>query len=284
MLLILILNTKLIAEDFNLLSGLYKFLSKNVKHKRLLLALISSVFGVLPIYGRNILSAPVLNSFVSDDKNSKNRIGLVNYLMTHHYYLWSPLEKTILIPMVALSLSYIDILKYTFPLLLVMTIFSFGYMFIVLKENDIVFNAINVTSQNKIKRKWKEYINWRLMIYLSCILFLNWIVEHYSEYLTGFIDSSILLSTAAIVSFCISFLLGSSAKFTGILIILVSIYGLEYFTFFMAIQFTAYLLSPMHKCIVITNEYFKTDYLYFYKVIGILSALIILIGILSLYL
>ena len=281
MLIILIVDVSKLIKDFNLMSGLYVFLSKHIKHKRLLLSILSSMFGILPIHGRNILSSPILKSFVTCDDKSKNRIGMINYLTTHHYYLWSPIEKTILIPVLALPITYLQMLKYTLPILLIMLSFILVYVFTVVKEKDITFEPIKV-DKNERRSKWYQYINWKLIGLLVVVMTLNWIVKSHSEYLTSIITSATALPTATVIAFIIAFLLGSSAKFAGIVVILTGIFGIEYLTFFIAVEFSAYLLSPMHKCIVITNEYFDTHYLYFYKITGILTALIILTGILSL--
>ena len=64
----------------------YSFLERTVKSKRLLVALVSAVSGVLPIPGRTIVSAGALDTLAPSDERRKN-YGLINYLSTHHYYL-----------------------------------------------------------------------------------------------------------------------------------------------------------------------------------------------------
>jgi len=286
LLLILIVDIKKISEDCNLFSGLYRFLSKRIKHKRLMVAILSSIFGVLPVHGRNILSAPILRSFFLYDEKAKNKMGVVSYLTTHHYYLWSPIEKTMVIPMLALSISYLQMLKYTLPLLVFMLAYTFIFVFFVLKEDEIEFEEKEEVPKTEVKKfqfkKILKYINWKLILFLVVVLTASWLLKKYSDQITEFVKGVNILPLALLVAFLFSFVLGSSAKFAGIVVVLVSMFGIQYITLFIAVEFAGYLVSPTHKCIVITNEYFKTNYLYFYKVIGLCAIGLVLIGLLTL--
>ena len=55
--------------------------------------------GILPIPGRVALSAPLLDAIAPPDKKKRSAFGVIDYLSTHHYYWWSPLEKTVVLPM-----------------------------------------------------------------------------------------------------------------------------------------------------------------------------------------
>ena len=87
-----------------------------VKSKRAVVALVSALTGVLPIPGRVSVSAGVLDTISSEGK-SREKLGMIDYLSTHHYYLWSPIEKTIILPMAAFGLSYWAMMTYMWPLL-----------------------------------------------------------------------------------------------------------------------------------------------------------------------
>ena len=132
---------------------LYNWLLSRVKSKRLLLALISTVSGVLPIPGRTIISAGVLDTLSSKDSNRKN-YGVINYLATHHYYLWSPLEGTVLIPLSVLGISYAAFFYKVLPLLLTIITITLYYIFFVIKEEDIVINKTD--NLKKIEKSFFE--------------------------------------------------------------------------------------------------------------------------------
>lgn len=140
-----------IIKDNNLFDSLYALLYK-IKLKRLKLFLISLFNGILPIPGRVIISSAVLNTIApccSEEncnkgekscRKKRSKFGIIDYLSTHHYYLWSPLEKTVIIPMAVLGLSYITFLNYMYPIILITFAYIFYYIFFVIKEEDIELN------------------------------------------------------------------------------------------------------------------------------------------------
>lgn len=84
--------------------------------KRFSVMLISLFAGVLPVEGRVSISAPILDSVVSNEPccaHSRKKMGILDFVANHHYYLWSPLESTTIIVMAGLSLSYYQLLSYT---------------------------------------------------------------------------------------------------------------------------------------------------------------------------
>ena len=92
--------------------------------------IITSIFGgVLPIPGRVALSAPLLDAIAPPDKKKRSAFGIIDYLSTHHYYWWSPLEKTIILPMAALGITYGQMLSYTFIPLVICLTYTWWYIF-----------------------------------------------------------------------------------------------------------------------------------------------------------
>ena len=93
-----------------------------------MIILTSILGGVLPIPGRVALSAPLLDAIAPPDKKKRSAFGIIDYLSTHHYYWWSPLEKTIILPMAALGITYREMLSYTFiGTILYLMIFRYKY-------------------------------------------------------------------------------------------------------------------------------------------------------------
>lgn len=130
-----------IAKEHNLFMPMYSYIKQTFKSNRLVLFLTSALGGVLPIEGRVTISAGILDTLTRCGC-SRKKIGVVDYLSTHHYYLWSPLEKTVVLPMAAFGMSYIAWLGLIWPLLLVTAAFILYYVFYRVKEEDIHIDLV----------------------------------------------------------------------------------------------------------------------------------------------
>ncbi len=129
-----------IAKERGLFMPVYSYIKTSFKSNRLVLFLISAISGVLPIEGRVTVSAGVLDTITHKDcdhNHGRQKMGIVDYLSTHHYYLWSPLEKTVVIPMATFGLGYVAWLGMVWPLLLVTALFVTYYIFFKVKEDEI---------------------------------------------------------------------------------------------------------------------------------------------------
>lgn len=125
-----------IAKEYNLFMPMYSYIKDTFKSNRLVLFLTSALGGVLPIEGRVTVSAGILDTLTKCGCGRK-KMGIVDYLSTHHYYLWSPLEKTVVLPMAAFGMSYMAWIGLVWPLLLVTAAFILYYIFYKVKEEDI---------------------------------------------------------------------------------------------------------------------------------------------------
>jgi len=305
-----------IIKEHNLFGGLYGKLSRRIKNKKVLVFLYSMIGGVLPIPGRCVVSASLLDTIATKDKEKRKVFGLIDYLSTHHYYFWSPLEKTVIVPMAALGLTYMGFLQMILPMLMVYLIFLFVYMVFFLKEDDVVIDShdsnrsafhivpllsgivalilgvapwivfaimpfyyILVTKTFDVK-KIMGYVNWTLMMLLAVVL----VVAHFAKEFVapmiagmsgGFAGTLIL---AILVGWVLAFVMGSSAKFAGMVAIFCSSFGLAYLPLFFATEFSAYFLSPTHKCIIISKEYFGTNLKMFYGVLIAMATLVVITG------
>jgi len=268
--------------DLNIFQKVFAFLSKRIKNKKVLITLLSTISGILPISGRLVVSAPVFNAVSSDQEKSRGKLGILNYLSTHHYYFWSPLESTVIVPIAAFGLSYFALVRYTLPLLILMILFTFVYIRYEVKEEDINFLLPSNTTQKITLKRILSYINWRLLITVGIILLLSSIAQLHSKAILDGLkkvtQTPHIIPYVSILAFIAAFILGSSSKFIGMTVLLTSVFGMNYFTYFFALEFAAYLLSPTHKCIAIAKEYFHIKLLDFILVIGSLAGLIILLG------
>ena len=100
-------------RKYHVLNDVYSLAKRYVKDNRIMIVITSIFGGVLPIPGRVALSAPLLDAIAPPDKKKRSAFGIIDYLSTHHYYWWSPLEKTIILPMAALGITYGQMLSYT---------------------------------------------------------------------------------------------------------------------------------------------------------------------------
>ena len=295
----------------------FKLLEQRVKSKRLVVFLVSLFGGILPIPGRVAISASILNAIAPTDRQKRKKFGVIDYLATHHYYLWSPLEKTVIIPMAVLGLTYMQFMSYIWPLLLISGLYI-GYYITSLKEDEIeidvkdepinwkniglvvlpflltiliscvtdyyfaafaTFTTYLVTYSNSWK-KLLSYINWQLVFIVAGIIILgNFINSYYSlmeSYIKTYNNPKNIL-VVSVISFLVSFLLGSSTKYASIVSLLTSVFGMHYFVLFFTLEYSAYLISPSHKCLPIGQKYFHTGFMTYLK------ALIIWISIMITY-
>ena len=125
-----------ILKDKGYLSDIFRWLAINVKSKKMVVFLVSLFGGVLPIPGRVALSASMLNSIAPVDNKKRKKFGVIDYLATHHYYLWSPLEKTVIIPMAVVGFTYKEFMGHVWPLLLISGLYILYYI-MTLKDDEI---------------------------------------------------------------------------------------------------------------------------------------------------
>ena len=223
-----------IIKEHNLFLSLFILIINKVKSKRAVVFLISLFSGVLPIPGRVLVSAGILDSLapkVEDNPKSRSKFGIIDYLATHHYYLWSPLEKTVIVPMAAAGISYGAFIGYMWPLLLITIVYILYYIFIVLKEDDIILDIdyesfilkdfifgvlplflgifgiafgigpwfifpivmIYYSFYTKTSpKKWLTYINWHLVLLLIVIISLSVFIGTHSALFEQLLQESTL--------------------------------------------------------------------------------------------
>ena len=270
-----------IIKEKGYFSNLFNYIVNRVKSKKAVVALISLFSGILPIPGRVIVSAGILDTVAPKSGKSRSKFGIIDYLATHHYYLWSPLEKTIILPIATLSLSYLEVLKYTAPLLLVTVLYISYYIIFTLKEGDVEIQRNNILKEKNNSIDIKKYINWNLLLTVFVVIILSNIISTYHDYFLGYISYYPNLYISMCLGFLASVALGSSGKFIGITVLLTQLFGIEYFTMFFAVEYAGYLISPIHKCVAIGKMYFGTPIIEYIKVLSVWAVLIILVGIIT---
>ncbi len=304
-----------ILKERGYLTDLFRLLTQKIKSKKAVVFLVSLFGGVLPIPGRVALSASMLNSIAPVDNKKRKKFGIIDYLATHHYYLWSPLEKTVIIPMAVLGLSYMTFMSYVWPLLLITALYITFYIMslnddeIDIEVKDEPINKKNMTlvvlpflstiliscftpyyflaftvftfyliSYSNSWYKLLDYINWELLVIVAFVIILGNIVNTNYDYIETFIKHYIPTKNIILVSmigFIASFLLGSSSKYAGIVSLLTAAFGMKYFVLFFTLEYSAYLISPSHKCLPIGQKYFHTGFMTYLKALIIWIALML---------
>lgn len=285
------------AKKTQVFMPLYSWIATTVKSKRAVVALISTLSGVIPISGRVAVSAGALDTIAPEDQKKRKNYGVIDYLSTHHYYFWSPLEATVILPMAALSLSYWELLSLTWPLLTTTIIIILFYIFKVLKEDDIDIVIPSKTLKKKDREPWqieadakqdrKQIINYaRVLLFTSVVIILSNVVKANFDTINAWLENAHkndLLILVAVAGFLASFSLGSSSKFAGFVVLSVGVFGIETLPLFFAVDYAGYMLSPAHKCLVVGKSYFRTPLKDYYKAILSLVLPLVLMGIVLYY-
>jgi len=190
---------------YPVLETIYKY----IPLKKFFVIIVSFVTGILPIPGRVSISAGILAILANDDESGEN-FGIVDYLSTHHYYLWSPLEKSVIVPMAILGISYVEYINIMWPLVVVGCVIPFLLIFFLINEDSIRINTI----RRKGNVRWFDL---KVLVSITCIIILgNYLklhTEFFQNYVKTFSNSLYIACGLGLVS---SFLLGSSSRFSAI--------------------------------------------------------------------
>jgi hypothetical protein len=319
-----------LVKQYGVLNEVFVALRKTFKSNRLVVAATALAGGVLPIEGRVVMSAPLLDSIASDKAQSRSKFGIVDYLSTHHYYWWSPLEKTVVLPMAALGMSYTTLMSHTIVPLGIVLAFAGVYIFKYVKETDVeIVEETRSFSWQRLAKgwapivatmwflvcygdpdypylfslwfgglaayysficndwKWGRYINWKFAGLAAIVLVLAGLFSEIKEPVMEYLkitsaQGSVALVAVSVVGFLASFAMGSSGKYAGMATLLAQAFGAGYLTWFLCIEYAGYIISPMHKCLLIGQQYFGTPIRTYYKVLGMLIVALVGYGALTL--
>lgn len=142
--LLILISVMLISgtlKEANAGGTLYSLVSRYMKNPKWLLSLFSAFLGIVPIPGRITATCCVLDS-IRDKTKESPKMGIVAYLSSHHYYLWSPLEKSIIITCGLLGLTYYQFMTYMIIPAIITFVFCMVYIAFFVKKEDINFGPI----------------------------------------------------------------------------------------------------------------------------------------------
>jgi len=317
-------------KENNLFSDVFAFLKRSLKSNRAIVALFSAMTGVLPIKGRVTVSAGLLDTLAPKDKKKREKFGPIDFMSSHHYYFWSPIEKTVILPMAAFGLSYTAFLGIMWPLIAATFAYIIWYLVYMVKDTDIalaetkkkikvsritryvfpyimgvsaVIAGVNflwafglltlyyiIVTQTFNWKKLLGYVDWKIIAWVAIIILLANTTRLYTGEIKEFIGSTgidmnspVGFGAISLLAFGFAWILGSSSRFGAIMVILTSLYGIQYLPWFFAVDFAGYILSPMHKCVAIGKMYFGTSLTYYGKLLGGWALLLIALSGVMLY-
>ena len=132
-----------LAKEYQLFAPAYAYVRNVFRSNKFVLVILSAIGGILPIEGRVTVSAGLLDTVAPKCGHGREKMGIVDYLSTHHYYMWSPLEKTVIIPIAAFGLTYGAWLGMIWPLLVASLLFIAWYIWYKVKDEDIAIKPGN---------------------------------------------------------------------------------------------------------------------------------------------
>ena len=154
-------------REYHALEDVYSLAKRYIKDNRILIMITSLLGGVLPIPGRVALSAPLLDAIAPPDKKKRSAFGVIDYLSTHHYYWWSPLEKTVVLPMAVMGITYSAWLGMVAVPLIITVGYTWWYIF-----SKVDPDSLDVL-QNVREFNWRRALRGWAPLIATVILLLN---------------------------------------------------------------------------------------------------------------
>ena len=157
-----------ILKSNNVLDSVYYFLQIHIKNKKILLCILSTIYGILPIPGRIMVAASMLDT-CTDESKDRTGLGIIAYLSTHHYYLWSPLEKSVLIVLASTGITYIQFINSMSMYIGITLILTYGYIVFMMKDIDNIVVTFQKPEEGESKKSMIAVLLLCVTILLCCI-------------------------------------------------------------------------------------------------------------------
>ena len=173
-----IMITAGLAKEYALFSSAFSYVRNTFRSNKFVVVLLSAIGGILPIEGRVTVSAGLLDTIAPKEGHGREKLGIVDYLSTHHYYMWSPLEKTVILPIAAFGLTYTAWLALIWPLLIVSFVFIFWYIYSQIHDEEIIIASDEFKISAVLRNILPMFIAIGLYIYnekwmIACFGFLT---------------------------------------------------------------------------------------------------------------
>ena len=173
-----IMITAGLAKEYALFSSAFSYVRNTFRSNKFVVVLLSAIGGILPIEGRVTVSAGLLDTIALKEGHGREKLGIVDYLATHHYYMWSPIEKTVILPIAAFGLTYTAWLGLIWPLLIVSFVFISWYIYSQIHDEEIVIASDEFKISAVLRNILPMFIAIGLYIYnekwmIACFGFLT---------------------------------------------------------------------------------------------------------------
>jgi hypothetical protein len=173
-----IMITAGLAKEYALFAPAFAYVRNTFRSNKFVVVLLSAIGGILPIEGRVTVSAGLLDTVAPKCGHGREKLGIVDYLSTHHYYLWSPLEKTVILPIAAFGITYTAWLGLVAPLLVVSLLFITWYIWSQVKDEEITITPGTFKLSAVLRNVVPMFVAVGLYIYnsawmISCFGFLT---------------------------------------------------------------------------------------------------------------
>jgi len=167
-----------LAKEYALFAPAFAYVRNTFRSNKFVVVLLSAIGGILPIEGRVTVSAGLLDTVAPKCGHGREKLGIVDYLSTHHYYLWSPLEKTVILPIAAFGITYTAWLGLVAPLLVVSLLFITWYIWSQVKDEEITITPGTFKLSAVLRNVVPMFVAVGLYIYnsswmISCFGFLT---------------------------------------------------------------------------------------------------------------
>ena len=125
--------------------------------------------------------------------------------------------------------------------------------------------------------KWGRWIDAKFAVIATIVLAFGGIVGQIKEPVMAYLKAATpeMLIPASLVAMVAAYIMGSSGKYAGMTAALVSVFGPQYLVWFLCTEYSGYLVSPAHKCLMIGQQYFGTPLKKYMVVLSRLCAILI---------
>lgn len=197
-----------LAKEYHLFAPAFAYVRNTFRSNKFVLVILSAIGGILPIEGRVTVSAGLLDTVAPKEGPGREKMGIVDYLSTHHYYLWSPLEKTVIIPIAAFGLTYSAWITQIAPLLIVSIFFISWYIWHQVREEDIAISPVNFKLSAVIRNSLPMFVaigayiynnNFILCFGLLALYYILITQQWNPKKLLGYINWEVLITVGVVI-------------------------------------------------------------------------------------
>ena len=198
-----------LAKEYSLFAPAYAYVRNVFRSNKFVLVILSAIGGILPIEGRVTVSAGMLDTIAPKCGHGREKMGIIDYLATHHYYLWSPLEKSVVIPIAAFGLTYVAWLGMIAPLLIASLLFISWYIWYTVKDEDIVIAPGNFKLSQVMRSSLPMFVAIGAYIYTNNYILCFGLLALYYVIITqqwnfkkllGYINWEVILTVAVVIA------------------------------------------------------------------------------------